>query len=67
MIFQYILIYLFIGLIWNVFYDLLVGFYNLEEKRFTWTERVAVGLIWPVAVVSFIFHFIKMFFGNDEG
>lgn len=66
MILYYTSLYFLCGVVFNFLYDLLVGTMGLEEHRFTLLERIAVTLIWPAAVIIFLFYFIISFFTDNE-
>lgn len=59
--FQYILIYLSCGVLFNLLYDLLI--YALgeehEDKRFDIVERIITTIIWPIPLIRFITGFLK--------
>jgi len=61
----YIGLYFLCGVLFNFVYDLLIDLQQDEEHRFTWTERLSVVLIWPIATLIFLFYFFKAFFTND--
>lgn len=58
------IVYLLIGLLFNLWYDLLINTMDEEhqEIRFTMLERLIVLLIWPYA----LFNLIKQFLKNGE-
>lgn len=62
-----ILLYLLIGLFFCFLYDKLVdSLPEIEENRFTWGERAAVTVFWPITLVAFVYYFLSTLFGNDE-
>jgi len=63
----FIPIFLLIGLVFCVFYDKLVdSMPELEENRFSWGERISVMVLWPFAIIVFLYHFFAAFFYDDE-
>jgi len=61
---NYILTYLFIGVIFNFLFDLIINYIESEEHRFTMMERVMTTLLWPIALIVFVFNFIKTLIGK---
>ena len=61
---NYILTYLFIGVIFNFLFDLIINYIESEEHRFTIMERVMTTLLWPIALIVFVFNFIKTLIGK---
>jgi len=61
---NYILTYLFIGVVFNFLFDLIVNYIEHEQARFTMMERVMTTLLWPVALIVFIFNFIRTLIGK---
>jgi uncharacterized membrane protein YeaQ/YmgE (transglycosylase-associated protein family) len=57
-----ILTYIFIGVICNFVFDLLVNQLEVEEHRFTITERIVTTALWPIALAVFIYNFLKGLF-----
>ena len=53
-----VLTYLMIGVAFNWIFDLLTDYLESDNKL-TIKERVIVTVIWPLAVIMFIYHFIK--------
>lgn len=63
---SYIILYLFAGLFFNFLYDRLVDSnVELQDNRFTWGERFAVMLFWPITLVVFVYHFVKGMFDDE--
>jgi hypothetical protein len=59
--------YLFFGVAYNFFWDLLTTRVGSQENRFTMVERIIVLLIWPIAVLFFVTMFIKtVLFGDNN-
>ena len=54
-----ILTYIFIGVIFNFLFDLVVNYLGDEEQRFTMKERISTTLIWPIALIIFLYNFIR--------
>ena len=54
-----ILTYIFIGVIFNFLFDLLVNWLGAEEQRFTMMERLSTTLLWPIALIVFLINFLK--------
>lgn len=59
-----ILTYIFLGVLFNFLFDLVVNYVQQEEARFTMAERLSTTLLWPIAVLVFLFNFIKTFIGK---
>ena len=63
----FIPIFLLIGLAFCLFYDWLIDAVpEIEENRFNWGERLTVMVLWPFAVIVFLYHFFAAFFSDDE-
>ena len=60
---QYIIYYLIGGLLLNLIYDLIVDELANQDLRFTTKERIIVGLVWPIYLISFI---KNVFFKNNK-
>lgn len=56
---MYIMYYLFAGIVFNFLFDKLVDYTEVEDMRFSSLERVYTTLIWPIALIVFIYNFIK--------
>ena len=54
-----ILTYIFIGVIFNFLFDLLVNWLGAEEQRFTMMERLSTTLLWPISLIVFLINFLK--------
>ena len=54
-----ILTYIFIGVIFNFLFDLIVNYLGDEEQRFTMKERISTTIIWPIALIVFLYNFIR--------
>lgn len=62
-----ILTYLMIGVVFAFLYDSVGEYYDYDEdKRFTNRERVVVILIWPIALITFIYTLIKTFMNGPN-
>ena len=63
----FIPIFLLLGLGFFVFYDKLVdSLPEIEENRFNWGERLTFMVLWPFAVIVFLYYFFAAFFSDDE-
>ena len=60
---SWIITYLMIGVFGLFIYEKVVD-YLQSELRFNNRERVIVGLLWPIMLLIFIYHFIKTL--NDQ-
>jgi hypothetical protein len=58
---SYILYYLMVGVVLMFLYDRVVDYTN-DEFRFNITERIVVGLLWPIGLLFFILTLIKVLF-----
>lgn len=56
--------YIFIGVACNFLFDLIINYIQDEANRFTIWERVTTTLLWPVALIVFIYNFIKTLLGD---
>jgi len=69
-ILQYIVLYLFIGVCLNLFYETITKF--LDKKRMLKNylddeDKLIAILIWPIGFLIFLQSFLKAFFyGNDK-
>jgi len=54
-----ILTYIFVGVVFNFLFDLLINWLGAEEQRFTTGERISTVLLWPIALIVFIVNFFK--------
>jgi len=61
---NYIFTYLSIGVVFNFLFDLIINYIESEEHRFTIMERVMTTLLWPIALIVFVFNFIKTLIGK---
>ena len=59
-----VLYYLMAGLFVNFIYDKFID-WSGAEQRFNLKERLVVGLLWPLALILFIFHFRKQLLNNE--
>lgn len=57
----YIIYYVFIGVFFNFLFDKVVDFLEQEQIRFNLMERIIISLLWPIALLVFLFNFIKSF------
>jgi len=56
--------YISIGVVCNFLFDLIINYIQDEANRFTILERVTTTILWPIALIVFIFNFIKTLFGE---
>jgi hypothetical protein len=59
---SYVIWYVFIGVFFNFLYDGLISYLNTEELRFTFRERVAVTVFWPLYALLLVWFFLTSFF-----
>lgn len=57
----YIIYYVFIGVLFNFLFDKIVDFLEQEQIRFNLMERIITSLLWPIALLVFLYNFIKSF------
>ena len=57
----YIIYYLFAGIAFNFLFDKFVDYTEIEEMRFTSMERIYTTLVWPIALIVFLYNFIRTF------
>lgn len=57
----YIIYYVFIGVFFNFLFDKIVDFLEQEQIRFNLMERIVTSLLWPIALLVFLYNFIKSF------
>jgi len=55
----YIFYYVSIGVLFNFLFDKVIDYLEQEHIRFTLMERIVTTLLWPIAVLVFIYNFIK--------
>ena len=58
--------YLFFGVAYNFFWDLLTTQVGSNENRFTMGERLIVLTIWPLVTVFFFGMLLKNLFSNKD-
>ena len=56
---MYIIYYLFAGIMFNFLFDKLVDYTEQEQMRFTTMERIYTTLVWPIALIVFLYNFIR--------
>ena len=56
---MYIIYYLFAGIMFNFLFDKLVDYTEQEQMRFTIMERIYTTLVWPIALIVFLYNFIR--------
>lgn len=63
-----IITYLIIGVAFNFVYDSIISEFgmNEEDTRLNMKERGIVVLIWPLAVLFFVYLMIKPFFNSSK-
>ena len=61
------IIYLLIGLLISIFFDLVMKKLPIEELQFTNLERLVIITIWPLAILWAIYGFFKNKNNNDKG
>ena len=57
----YIFYYVSIGVLFNFLFDKVIDYLEQEHIRFTTMERIVTTLLWPIAVLVFVYNFIKSF------
>ena len=60
----YIFYYVSIGVLFNFLFDKVIDYLEQEHIRFTTMERIVTTLLWPVAVLVFVYNFIKTSLGK---
>lgn len=60
----YIFYYVSIGVLFNFLFDKVIDYLEQEQIRFTTMERVTTTLLWPIAVLVFVYNFIKTSLGK---
>ena len=53
-----IITYLFIGVVWNLILDIASNYLE-TENRFNFREKLFLGLLWPIMIIIFAYHFFK--------
>jgi|DEB0MinimDraft_10_1074344.scaffolds.fasta_scaffold190116_2 hypothetical protein len=56
--------YIFIGVACNFLFDILINYIQDEANRFTIWERVITTILWPIALIVFIYNFVKTLLGD---
>lgn len=56
--------YIFIGVVCNFLFDLIINYIQDEANRFTIWERITTTLLWPIALIVFVYNFIKTLLGD---
>ena len=56
--------YIFIGVVCNFLFDLIINYIQDEANSFTIWERITTTLLWPIALIVFVYNFIKTLFGD---
>lgn len=63
----YILRYVFIGVIFNLIYDLTIYYIKKPELQFSILERIIFTIIWPIYAAILFHNFIKtIIYGPDN-
>ena len=57
--------YLIIGVGFNFIFDIAVTYVG-GENRLNVGERILVTFIWPIALITFIYHFIKVYTNGPD-
>ena len=57
----YIFYYVSIGVLFNFLFDKVIDYLEQEQIRFTIMERIITTLLWPIALLVFLYNFIKSF------
>ena len=60
----YIFYYVSIGVLFNFLFDKVIDYLEQEQIRFTTMERIVTTLLWPIAVLVFVYNFIKSSLGK---
>ena len=60
----YIFYYVSIGVLFNFLFDKVIDNLDQEHIRFTTMERIVTTLLWPIAVLVFVYNFIKTYTGK---
>ena len=60
----YIFYYVSIGVLFNFLFDKVIDYLEQEQIRFTTMERIVTTLLWPIAVLVFVYNFIKTSLGK---
>ena len=60
----YIFYYVSIGVLFNFLFDKIVDYLEQEQIRFSIIERIVTTLVWPIALVVFLYNFIKTSLGK---
>jgi len=56
--------YIFIGVVCNFLFDLIINYIQDEANRFTIWESLTTTLLWPIALIVFVYNFIKTLLGD---
>jgi hypothetical protein len=59
-----IFIYVTTGVLFNFLFDKIVDYLEQEEVRFSTMERIITTLLWPIALLVFLYNFIKTTIGK---
>ena len=51
--------YIFLGVLFNWFWDWMSDVTKQEGMRLTWFQRFTAIFLWPAYLISFLYHFIK--------
>jgi len=62
---SWILTYLMVGVTFLFLYEIICDYIE-TEFRFTNKERLIVGLLWPIAIIMFIWTFIKTILNDSN-
>jgi|MEHZ01.4.fsa_nt_MEHZ011214246.1_2 hypothetical protein len=66
-LFKLISLYLLVGVLMNLWYDVSISYLKNEDLRFSALERVFFTIIWPLYLILIIINIIKSIInGSDE-
>lgn len=66
-LFKLISLYLLVGVLMNLWYDVSISYLKNEDLRFSALERVFFTIIWPLYLILIIVNIIKSIInGSDE-
>ena len=66
-LFKLISLYLLVGVLMNLWYDVSISYLKNEDLRFSALERVFFTIIWPLYLILIIINIIKSRInGSDE-
>jgi hypothetical protein len=66
-LFKLISLYLLVGVLMNLWYDVSISYLKNEDLRFSALERVFFTIVWPLYLILIIINIIKSIInGSDE-